>query len=193
MTSVKRRKRAQAVVETAMVLPLIVLLMLGSADLGRAFYLKLEMSGASRAGMRMAVLGQTVDIGNAVRAEPNSAIPNSYAAWGLTGPTSSGGTNGDCTSASQRCGDPGGCDTGSASAWSVAGQQACFAVRTCLNWTNGNCSSYSAWGQRPVAGADQAIQVRAVYKFLPATPIIAAFANGGAFYLVSDTTGLQLY
>lgn len=191
---VQRRKRAQAVVETAMVLPLIVLLMLGSADLGRAFYLKLEMSGASRAGMRMAVLGQSVDIGNAVRAEPNSAIPDTYAAWGLNAKTSLGGTNGDCLSASQRCGDPSGCDRGSATAWSVAGQQACFAVRTCLSWTNGNCTSFSAWGQRPAAGADLPIQVRSVYRFLPATPIIAAFArSGGAFYLVSDTMGLQLY
>lgn len=189
-----RRKRAQAAVETALILPLIIFLMLGSADLGRAFYLKLEMSGASRAGMRMAVLGQAVDIGNAVRAEPNSAIPNSYAAWGLTAQTNQGGTNGDCTSASQRCGDPGGCDRGSASAWTLASQQACFAVRTCLSWSNGVCSSFSSWGQRPNAGQEFPIQVRAVYRFSPATPLMAAFAGaGGSFYLVSDTIGLQLY
>jgi len=133
-----------------MVLPLIVLLMLGSADLGRAFYLKLEMSGASRAGMRMAVLDRNVDIGNAVRAEPNSAIPNTLAAWGSTAATRAGGTNGDCTSSTQLCGDPSGCPPTAF----VAGQQACFAVRTCVVWTNGNCTSYSAWGQRPASGAE---------------------------------------
>jgi Flp pilus assembly protein TadG len=191
MKPTQRRRRAQALVETAMILPVLVLLMLGSADLGRAFYLKLEMSGASRAGMRMAVLGAVVDIGNAVRSEPNSAIPNTTAAWGSMGPSA---TNADCTSNSQRCGDPTGCAAGSASAWGGANQQACFAVRTCLTWTNGTCASYSGWGVRPNAGADQAVDVLVVYRFLPATPLIANFAGGtGTFYLHADTLGLQLY
>jgi Flp pilus assembly protein TadG len=182
-----RGRRAQALVETAMILPMLVLLMLGSADLGRAFYLKLEMSGASRAGMRMAVLGQSVDIGNAVRAEPNSAIPNTTAAWGATGP---GGANADCQSATQSCGDPNGCPTTAF----TAGQQACFAVRTCTNWGNGLCVSYSAWNVRPSAGVDQAVEVLVIYKFTPATPVISNFAGpGGSFYLPGDTTGLQLY
>jgi Flp pilus assembly protein TadG len=185
------RRRAQALVETALILPVLVLLMLGSADLGRAFYLKLEMSGASRAGMREAVLGSVIDIGNAVRSEPNSAIPNTAAAWGSMGP---GSSNADCTSNTQRCGDPSGCRPGSATAWGGVNQQACFAVRTCLNWTNGACVSYSAWGTRPNAGADQAVEVFVVYRFLPATPLIANFAGGtGTFYLTADTMGLQLY
>jgi Flp pilus assembly protein TadG len=190
MSPKQRRRRAQALVETALILPVLVLLMLGSADLGRAFYLKLEMSGASRAGMRMAVLGQVVDIGNAVRSEPNSAIPNTTAAWGLMGPSAS---NGDCTSNTQHCGDPGGCRPGDATAWQP-GQQACFAVRTCLSWTNGVCASFSAWGARPNAGADQPVDVYVVYRFVPATPLIANFAGGtGTFYLAADTLGLQLY
>ena len=180
----------ESLVSKAIVL-VLVLLMLGAADLGRAFYLKLEMSGASRAGMRMAVLGPVVDIGNAVRSEPNSAIPNSAAAWGSM---AQGGSNGDCTSATQRCGDPTGCRPGSASAWGGVNQQACFAVRTCITWTSGSCASYSAWGVRPNAGADQAVEVFTVYRFLPATPLIANFAGGtGTFYLTADTLGLQLY
>src|ERR1700716_4186150 len=108
-TRFARRRRGQALVELAMILPLLVLLMLGSADLGRAYYLKLEMSGASRAGMRMAVLGAGTDIGNAVRAEPNSAIPNSTAAWGSEGP---GGGN-DCKpGTTHACGDTAGCAPG---------------------------------------------------------------------------------
>lgn len=188
------RRRAQALVETALILPVLVLLMLGSADLGRAFYLKLEMSGASRAGMRQAVLGQTIDIGNAIRSEPNSAIPNTSAAWGLMAATTAGGTYGDCTSALQSCGDPSGCRPGSPTAWGVAGQQACFAVRTCLVWTNGLCSSFSGWGVRPNAAADQAVDVFVVYRFVPATPLIMNFTGGGdSFYLTADTMGLQLY
>jgi Flp pilus assembly protein TadG len=191
MSPKQRRWRGQALVETALILPVLVLMMLGSADLGRAFYLKLEMSGASRAGMRMAVLGGVVDIGNAVRSEPNSAIPNTAAAWGSMAP---GGANADCISNTQKCGDPTGCRPGSASAWGGLNQQACFAVRTCTNWTNGSCASYTAWGVRPNAGADQAVDVFVVYRFLPATPIIANFEGGsGAFYLTADTLGLQLY
>jgi len=191
MTPKQRRRRAQALVETALILPLLVGMMLGAADFGRAFYLKLEMAGASRAGMRMAVLGNANDIGNAVRSEPNSAIPNTAAAWGSMAP---GGANADCTSSTPRCGDPTGCRPGSASAWGGVNQQACFAVRTCTNWVNGSCASYSAWGVRPNAGADQAVEVFLVYRFLPATPLIANFAGGtGAFYLTGDTLGLQLY
>ena len=193
MTRKQTRRRAQALVETALILPVLVLLMLGSADFGRAFYLKLEISGASRAGMRQAVLGQAVDIGNAVRSEPNSAIPNTYAAWGLMAKTGDGGTKGDCISASQSCGDPSGCRPGSATAWAVPGQQACFAVRTCLVWLNGACNRWSLWGVRPAAGADEPVDVFVVYRFMPATPLIAGFAGADSFYLTAETIGLQLY
>jgi hypothetical protein len=184
-----RRRRAQALIETTLVLPLLFFMMLGAADFGRAFYLKLEMSGASRAGMRMAVIGGVVDIGNAIRAEPNSAIPNTAAAWGLT---AQGATNGDCTSATQRCGDPAGC----VSASFVGAQMACFAVRACTSWATGVCVPVvGGWGTRPNAGADQAVEVLTVYKFVPATPFIANFTPGGAgaYYLGADTMGLQLY
>ena len=50
-----RNKRAQAMVETALILPFLTLLTLGAADLGRAFYLHLEITGAARAGMRNAI------------------------------------------------------------------------------------------------------------------------------------------
>src|ERR1700724_3207557 len=137
MSPKQGRRRAQALVETALILPVLVLLMLGSADLGRAFYPKRESAGPSRAGMRMAVLGGVVDIGNAVRSEPNSAIPNTASAWGSMAP---GGTNADCTSNTQHCGDPTGARPGAASAWGGADQQACFAVRTWLTWAHGGCA-----------------------------------------------------
>jgi hypothetical protein len=189
ITRFARKRKGQALVELAMILPVLVLLMLGSADLGRAYYLKLEMSGASRAGMRMAVLGAGTDIGNAVRAEPNSAIPNSTAAWGSEGP---GGGN-DCnpTILAHACGDTSGCAPGAN--WQT-GQIACFAVRTCIVWTNGTCSSVGGWGSRPAAGVDQAVEVLTVYRFVPATPIISNFAGpSGKFYLNADTVGLELY
>jgi hypothetical protein len=188
-TLTARKRKGQSLVEFAMILPLLVLLMLGSADLGRAYYLKLEMSGASRAGMRMAVLGAGTDIGNAVRAEPNSAIPNTTAAWGAEGP--GGGNDCDPHNPAHACGDTAGCAPGAN--WQ-SGQQACFAVRTCIVWTNGTCSTVGIWGSRPAAGLDQAVEVLTVYRFVPATPIISNFAgSSGTFYLAADTVGLELY
>src|SRR2546428_14164177 len=80
------RRRAQAMVEMAIVLPLIVMMMLGAADLGRAFYLDIEMTGASRAGMREGIQGTASDLGNSVRNEVFDAIDNTQAVWGSTGP-----------------------------------------------------------------------------------------------------------
>jgi len=190
MTSMRRRSRGQALVEFAIVIPLLTLLMLGGADLARAFYFDLQASGASRAGMRLGIQGTNTDIGDAVRSEPNSAIVNDTTTWGDTGP---GGAKADCTSGTPHCGDSSGCVpsvfTGS--------RTACFAIRTCT-LTNGVCTGYGAWQSRPAVGSDpgtnQALVVRVIYKLTPATPAIGQFAGaGGVFYLFVETTGLELY
>jgi len=183
----QRRSRAQALTEMAMILPVLALLMLGAADLGRAFYINVEIAGASRAGMRNGVLDAATDIGAAARSEPNSAIPNTTAVWGDTGP---GGLNADCTSAAQKCGDPTGCPP----AVFTGGRLVCFAIRSCI-LVSGVYNCTGPWGVRPTQGSDQALDVRVVYKFTPVTPLISnlATATGGFFYLTTDTLGLELY
>ena len=101
-----RHKRAQAMVETALILPFLTLLTLGAADLGRAFYLHLEITGAARAGMRNGIQGAGSDLGDAIRSEPNTAILNDATTWGSTGV---GGTY-DCNPGivGHTCGDPNG-------------------------------------------------------------------------------------
>jgi len=180
-------KLGQAMVEMAIVAPVLVLLMLGAADLGRAFYLDIEVTGASRAGVRTAIVAQVTDIGVAVRSEPNNAIANDVPSWGDTGP---GGTN-DCdpNAPSHLCGDPSGCPPSVFSGTRIA----CFAVRTCaLN--NGSCT-YGNWGTRPVSDPNAAVQVRVVYKMTPVTPAISALtgSSGGFFYLTADTIAQELY
>jgi Flp pilus assembly protein TadG len=169
----------------ALVVPIIVLLMLGAADLGRAFYVDIEVTGASRAGMREGVNGLASDAGNALRNEAFDVIDNSQAVWGDTGP---GGTYDQCGKANQPCGDPSGCPTTIFTGTRVA----CFAVRTCTI-TNGACSTFGPWGSRPAQGTNQALAVRVVYKFTPITPIIEGFTGNGSLYLTSDTSGLELY
>ncbi len=185
---VKRaRTRGQALVEMALVAPILAYLMLGAADLGRAFYLNIEISGASRAGMRIGTINSGTDLGGVLRSEPDSAIPNTVATWADTGP---GGANADCTSATPKCGDPTGCPpdifTGT--------RAACFAVRTCT-MTGGTCGApYGAWQSRPTAGSNLGLDVLVVYKFTPVTPLMAQFVSPlGFFRLSSETFGLELY
>jgi len=170
----------------ALIAPIIFLVMLGSADLGRAFYLNVEVSGASRAGARNGIFSQGTDIGDAVRNEPNSAIPNTVAAWGLTGPGQADG----CGPTSVACGDPAGCPPTAF----AAGQRACFAVRYCTTINpDGTCGTWSVWNLRPPAFSDYLLDVKVVYQFGLVTPIIANFAPGGVLYLNSDTMTLQQY
>ncbi len=180
--------RGQALLETALVVPLLLFLMLGAADLGRAFYFNLEISGASRAGLRTGVQIAVTDIGQVLRSEPNNSIPNDATTWGQTG---AGGTYSNCTSdpATQKCGDPTGCPPASFQ----PGQVACFAVRPCTI-TNNSCGSFGPWGVRPDSGSDLGLDVRVVYKFIPVTPLVANLAgSAGLLYLTVDTYGLELY
>ncbi|HYM51085.1 MAG TPA: TadE/TadG family type IV pilus assembly protein [Candidatus Limnocylindrales bacterium] len=49
------RARGQALAETALLFPLLMLLVLGSADLGRLFYYAVEVTNAAREGARQGV------------------------------------------------------------------------------------------------------------------------------------------
>jgi Flp pilus assembly protein TadG len=51
-----RNERGAAAVEFALVLPLLVLLVAGIADFGRAYYLQTTISGAAREGVRAMAL-----------------------------------------------------------------------------------------------------------------------------------------
>ena len=119
-----RTQKGQALVEFALLTPVLILFVMLTVDVGRAFWESIDAAGAARAGVRMGIISDTSDIGNAVRDEPNSGIPNTTAAWGSVGPGTSFGT---CLTATGTCGDPNGCAPTSFSGTQVA----CFAVRTC--------------------------------------------------------------
>jgi Flp pilus assembly protein TadG len=190
----RRRTGGQALTEFAIIMPVLVLLMLGATDLGRAFYLNIEVSGAARSGMRQGVINGNTDIGNSTRSEPNSAIANNTTVWGDTGP---GGLN-DCnpTTPGHLCGDPTGCRP---PVFNTPGRLVCFAVRTCSLINGITQCPLAGWQTRPAQGSDatgsnQVLDVRLVYKFAPATPVIANFTmDGKAFYLVVDEYGLEQY
>jgi hypothetical protein len=186
-----RASSGQALVEFVIIVPVLLLFVMLSVDVGRAYWQAIDAAGASRAGVRMGIISDTSDIGSAVRDEPNSGIANTVAAWGNVGP---GQTRGVCTTAASTCGDPSGCISTSFSGTQIA----CFAIRACTlsGGDTGTCSSYGSWGFRPVDGAGHGLQVLVVIKFTAVTPAlsqIAGAASGGVIYLKQSSTGNELY
>jgi hypothetical protein len=185
------RERGQALVEFAIITPVLLLFVLLTVDVGRAYWQAIDAAGASRAGVRMGVISDTSDIGSATRDEPNTGIPNTVAAWGSEGP---GTTWGTCTSFSGICGDPNGCVATSFSGTQIA----CFAIRTCTLSSGdlGSCTAYGPWGSRPIDGGGHGLQVLVVIKFRSVTPAlaqIAGAASGGTLYIQQSAIGNELY
>jgi Flp pilus assembly protein TadG len=183
-----RRDRGQALVEFALITPVLIVFVLLTVDVSRAFWESIDAAGAARAGARMGVISDTSDIGSAVRDEPNTGIPDTVAAWGSVGPGTAQGT---CTAALSVCGDPNGCARTSFS----GSQFACFAVRTCTLSSSGDlgtCTSYGPWGIRPSSGG-HGLQIVVVIKFPAVTPALNLLIPGGNLYLTQTTLGDELY
>ena len=183
-----RGQGGQALVEFALITPVLILFVLLTVDVSRAFWESIDAAGAARAGARMGIISDTSDIGSAIRDEPNSGIPDTIAAWGSVGPGTAQGT---CTNEASVCGDPNGCRSTSFSGT----QFACFAVRTCNLSSGGDlgtCTSYGPWGFRPESTGN-GIQIVVVIKFPAVTPALGLLIPGGNLYLTQTTLGDELY
>ena len=185
-------QRGQAFVEFAILTPVLLLFVLLTVDVGRAYWQAIDGAGAARAGVRIGIISDTSDIGSSVRDEPNTGIPNTVAAWGAEGPGTPWGT---CTSAAAVCGDPSGC----ASTAFSGNQVACFAVRACNLSSGGDlgsCQSYGPWGFRPSLNGGHGLEVTVVIKFQSVTPALAQIAGGaagGTIYIIQSAIGEELY
>ena len=186
-TRQSRRKGGQALVEFALITPVMIIFVLLTVDLGRAFWESIDAAGAARAGARMGIISDTSDIGGAIRDEPNSGIPNTVAAWGSVGPGTAQGT---CTTTTGVCGDPGGCAQSSFSGTQIA----CFAIRPCT-LSGGDLGSpvgCGSWGSRPVSGG-HGLQIVVVIKFPAVTPAFSLLVPGGTLYLTQSVIGVEVY
>jgi hypothetical protein len=179
-------QKGQALVEFALIAPVLIAFVLLTVDVGRAYWQAIDAAGAARAGARMGIISDTSDIGSAVRDEPNTGIPNTVAAWGSVGPGTSWGTCG----AAGTCGDPNGCANSSFSGTQIA----CFAIRTCTLSAGdlGSCTGFGAWGVRPLSGG-HGLQVVVVIKFTSVTPVAGQIINGGVLYLKQSSIANELY
>jgi Flp pilus assembly protein TadG len=70
----RRPHRGQALVEFALVLPLLILIMVGLFDLGRAVYADSTLSNAARVGSRVAIVNQNVSQIQAAAATKAAAL-----------------------------------------------------------------------------------------------------------------------
>ena len=67
----RRGKLGQAIVETALLFPVLCLLVMGSTDLGRVFYYSIEVTNAAREGARQ---GASYDVVNGNASATHAAV-----------------------------------------------------------------------------------------------------------------------
>src|SRR2546426_3678678 len=159
------RSRGQAVVETALLLPILMLLVMGTADLGRVFYYSIAVTNAAREAARQGTYFDPISNSNAydsyaqVLAAAQQEVPADVT---LNLPASS----------------PSHCLTGQPSSWSAyyPSQPNTGYVYICFD---GNDSQSSP--------AQQTIQVNILYNFSPVTPL-AGVVGADLVQVVASTT-----
>jgi Flp pilus assembly protein TadG len=72
-----RTRRGNAVLEAALVLPILLLLAFGTVEFGHFFYVKHNLQGAAREGVRAAI------IGSATNADVTRSVADAMALYGL--------------------------------------------------------------------------------------------------------------
>jgi Flp pilus assembly protein TadG len=165
-----RRCRGQAIVETALLLPILMLLVMGSADLGRVFYYSIAVTNAVREAARQGTYYDPLTNANPyttydqVMAATRSEVPSDVT---LNWPSSS----------------PSHCLTGSPSSWRVyyPTQPNTGYVFVCFD------------GQESPAPASavQTVQVTILYNFAPVTPMADVVGAGMVQVQASTTMRVQ--
>ena len=163
-------KRGQAIVETALLLPILMLLVMGSADLGRVFYYSIAVTNAAREAARQGTYydpvnsGNTFDTYDAVLAAAQQDVPGDVA---LSFPPPI---------------IPFHCLTGQPSSWSAEYPTAPNAgyVYVCFDGQETPAPSTAA----------QTITVTILYNFQPVTPL--ASVVGAATVHVEASTTMQV-
>ncbi|MDA8218683.1 MAG: pilus assembly protein [Dehalococcoidales bacterium] len=83
---IQAKQRGQSVVELALLLPILVMLLLGALDLGRAFHYYTAVANATRAGGAYAIEARKLDVDTDAEriAIVEQAVANEIEAQGIT-------------------------------------------------------------------------------------------------------------
>jgi Flp pilus assembly protein TadG len=160
-------KRGQAIVETALLLPILMMLVMGTADLGRVFYYSIAVTNAAREAARQGTYYDpinninTFDSYAAVLAAAQQDVPS------------------DVTLSFPPPLIPSHCLTGQPSSWSA------------YYPTNANTGyvyiCFDGLETPPPATASQAITVTILYNFQPVTPL-AGMVGASTVHVEASTT-----
>lgn len=158
-------KKGQAIVETALLLPILMFLTMGSADLGRVFYYSIAVTNAAREAARVGAYYDPT-------ANPPGNVDDNDAAILLAAQNEvpSGVTLSQATIAPN-------CLTGSPSSWSAnyPTQPNTGYVYICYDGTSG----------QPAPGI-HSVQVTILYNFQPVTPL-AEMIGAATVHVVAST------
>lgn len=165
-------KRGQAIVETALLLPILMFLTMGSADLGRVFYYSIAVTNAAREAARAGTYydptsspaGNAQDDYNAILLVARHEVPTDVT---LTLPTVA----------------PSHCLTGQPSSWSgnYPTQPNTGFVYICFDGQDTPAPS----------SASDTIQVTILYNFQPVTPFVELVGASSVHLLASTTMKVQ--
>jgi Flp pilus assembly protein TadG len=182
-----RTKRGQSMVEFALTAPLILLMLFGIVDFGRALFIANEMTNAAREGARVAVLSSNPC--NTVVSSANA--PNCSAGSGLTGESVCDAmTNeGQLIATWSGCTDPSGTLPNPPSSGSVD-----TAYVQITQSTNSSCPSTGSGGtvSTPRSVGNKAVLIQIWYYYTPLTPLVSKFFPSG-YHMASSVCARPEY
>jgi len=161
-------RRGQAIVETALLLPVLMLLVMGSADLGRVFYYAIAVTNSAREAARQGTYYDPISGSNA------------YDSYSLVLDAAQKEVPSDVT-LSLPVSTPSHCLTGAPSSWSIyyPTQPNAGYVFICFDGSDSQSTA-----------ATQTIQVTILYNFSPVTPL--AQVVGASLVQVEASTAMQV-
>lgn len=172
------RRRAQSLVETALIAPILIFVLLSVVDFGRAAYDYASLSAAAREGARVAIRTGATRPGDAdvVSAAQQNAIGLSVSA----GPCVNGYISGPPTA-------PSAPNTGYVYVVAGAGGQA-------VNAPGGQSAAAASGSCAAITPADAAsypLSVSIVYLFQPLTPLAQQFLGSNLVMTVTSTMNTE--
>jgi Flp pilus assembly protein TadG len=168
----RQGRRGQAIVETALLFPLLCLLTLGSADLGRVFYYSIETTNAAREGALAAAIYDPVN-GNASATRAAAVAAARQEATDLTLLQPTGMAPANCESG------PPYADAYYPTAANTGYIYVCFSV---AGTENDSASSGTA---------GQTVRVIILYNFTPITPMVENLGAGHVHVQATTTMVIQ--
>lgn len=182
--------RGQALVEFALLAPVLVVLTLGVADMGRAFYYKEAVTNTARQFIRLAVLSQNhVTVGDFACKTYGGNVPKRSMPDGSHGDAIATLINAAATETSSD-------GTTSTSILKNTTGNVLLDTKIKLDWhcnDNVALTNSTAGSQNPTDSNSDSIRAQIDYSFHLFTPLIGDLVGGQTVHITSDVRGRSEY